>query len=60
MASLATVTGSAGLPQPAEAAASKMWKQIQLPFEDTLYDVDFDRYAFFGSQFDFPCSCSLI
>uniref|UniRef100_A0A7S2UBA7 Photosynthesis system II assembly factor Ycf48/Hcf136-like domain-containing protein n=1 Tax=Attheya septentrionalis TaxID=420275 RepID=A0A7S2UBA7_9STRA len=42
MASLATVTGSAGLPQPAEAAASKMWKQIQLPFEDTLYDVDFD------------------
>ena len=55
MASLATVTGSAGLPQPAEAAASQMWKKIDLPFEDTLYDVDFDRYAFFRSEFDFLC-----
>jgi len=31
-----------GMPSPAEAASSKMWKAIPLPFEDTLYDIDFD------------------
>jgi hypothetical protein len=41
-AALAT-TGAFGVaPKPAEAAASKMWKPIKLPFEETLYDIDFD------------------
>lgn len=40
---LATVTESFGAtPQPAEAAASKMWKPVPLPFSETLYDIDFD------------------
>lgn len=41
-ASLAFTTGT-GLPivEPAQAA-SKQWTQIPLPFQDTLYDVDFD------------------
>lgn len=29
-------------PQPAQAASSKMWKPVELPFGDTLYDIDFD------------------
>lgn len=41
-AALATVTGSVAAPQPASAGASQMWKPIQLPFADTLYDIDFD------------------
>lgn len=43
---LATATGAFGglavQPQPAEAAATKMWKQVKLPFAETLYDIDFD------------------
>jgi len=38
--SFAAVTG--GNPAPAEAASTKMWKPVPLPFEDTLYDIDFD------------------
>jgi photosystem II stability/assembly factor-like uncharacterized protein len=30
-----------GFPAPAQAA-SKMWTQVPLPFEDTLYDIDFE------------------
>jgi len=43
-ASLATVAagGVAGLPQEAEAAASTCWTPVPLPFQDTLYDIDFD------------------
>lgn len=40
IASFSTVTG--GNPAPAEAASTKMWKKIPLPFEETLYDIDFD------------------
>jgi len=38
--SIASVTG--GLPAPAEAAASTMWTKAEVPFEDTVYDIDFD------------------
>jgi len=31
------------VPAPAEAAASTMWEQVKVPFEDTIYDIDFDR-----------------
>mmetsp|Transcript_17283 Transcript_17283/g.31308 ORF Transcript_17283/g.31308 Transcript_17283/m.31308 type:complete len:406 (+) Transcript_17283:80-1297(+) len=42
LASLATVTGGvAGMPAPA-SAASKMWEPVELPFSDTLYDIDFN------------------
>jgi len=41
-ASVASVASFGLSPAPAEAA-SQMWKQVQLPFEDTLYDIDFDR-----------------
>eukprot|EP00816_Leptocylindrus_hargravesii_P001915 CAMPEP_0196811850 /NCGR_PEP_ID=MMETSP1362-20130617/20095_1 /TAXON_ID=163516 /ORGANISM="Leptocylindrus danicus, Strain CCMP1856" /LENGTH=400 /DNA_ID=CAMNT_0042187239 /DNA_START=89 /DNA_END=1291 /DNA_ORIENTATION=+ len=37
----ASMVGVSSNPAPAEAA-SKMWERIQLPFEDTVYDVDFD------------------
>jgi photosystem II stability/assembly factor-like uncharacterized protein len=42
LASAAVVT--AGLPsvQPADAASSQMWTPVDLPFDDTLYDIDFD------------------
>eukprot|EP00529_Nitzschia_sp_RCC80_P021392 CAMPEP_0113510138 /NCGR_PEP_ID=MMETSP0014_2-20120614/37966_1 /TAXON_ID=2857 /ORGANISM="Nitzschia sp." /LENGTH=385 /DNA_ID=CAMNT_0000406049 /DNA_START=227 /DNA_END=1385 /DNA_ORIENTATION=+ /assembly_acc=CAM_ASM_000159 len=40
-AALSTTFGVAA-PKPAEAASSKMWKAIKLPFEETLYDIDFD------------------
>ena len=40
-ASIAAATG--GVPAPAEAAASMMWEQVKVPFEDTIYDIDFDR-----------------
>lgn len=40
-ASLATM-GSAVNPAPAEAAASKLWSKVAVPFEDTVYDIDFD------------------
>jgi len=41
----AVAFGAAGLntaPQSAEAASSKMWTPVPLPFGDTLYDIDFD------------------
>lgn len=42
-ASMATVTGvTTGMPAPAEAASSKMWEQVKLPFDDTLYDISFN------------------
>ena len=40
-ASIAAATS--GIPAPAEAAASQMWEQVKVPFEDTVYDIDFDR-----------------
>jgi hypothetical protein len=41
VASLATF-GLTSFPA-ASAAATQMWKQVKVPFEDTLYDIDFDR-----------------
>lgn len=41
-ASVASVPGMTMLPEPASAETSKMWTKIELPFEDTIYDVDFD------------------
>jgi len=38
--SIASVTG--GVAAPAEAAASKMWTKSKVPFEETVYDIDFD------------------
>jgi len=29
-------------PDPASAASLKMWKQVKVPFDDTVYDIDFD------------------
>lgn len=40
-ASLASVASIAS-PAPAEAAAYKMWSKVAVPFEDTVYDIDFD------------------
>eukprot|EP01082_Thalassiosira_pseudonana_P010057 g8936.t1 g8936 contig34:467191-468111(+) len=40
-ATLATL-GSASAPLPASAAASRQWRQVKVPFEDTVYDIDFD------------------
>ena len=31
-----------GTATPASAAATKQWKQVKVPFEDTVYDIDFD------------------
>ena len=42
---LSTLTASAAMPQPANAAASRQWRQVKVPFEDTVYDVDFDSPA---------------
>jgi photosystem II stability/assembly factor-like uncharacterized protein len=42
LASAAVVTGGLPSVQPAEAVSSKMWTQVDLPFGDTLYDIDFD------------------
>lgn len=39
---LATTLTNAAIPQPANAAASNQWRQVKVPFEDTVYDVDFD------------------
>jgi photosystem II stability/assembly factor-like uncharacterized protein len=38
------VTGAGGIlsPEVANAASSQQWQQIQLPFTDTLYDIDFE------------------
>jgi photosystem II stability/assembly factor-like uncharacterized protein len=40
-AALSTLTTTVA-PEEAEAAASKMWKKVEVPFEDTVYDIDFD------------------
>ncbi len=40
-AALATM-GTGAVPEPAEAAAYKMWSKVNVPFEDTVYDIDFD------------------
>jgi len=29
-------------PDPADAASLKKWKRVTVPFEDTVYDIDFD------------------
>jgi len=29
-------------PSPADAASTKKWKRVAVPFEDTVYDIDFD------------------
>jgi photosystem II stability/assembly factor-like uncharacterized protein len=42
LASAAVVTGGLASVQPADAVSSKMWTQVDLPFGDTLYDIDFD------------------
>jgi len=40
---LASATGMLGVPaQPSEAASSKMWRPVRVPFAETLYDIDFD------------------
>ena len=39
---LSTAAGTLGAPRPANAAATKMWKPVELPFSDTIYDIDFD------------------
>mmetsp|Transcript_9947 Transcript_9947/g.20717 ORF Transcript_9947/g.20717 Transcript_9947/m.20717 type:complete len:414 (-) Transcript_9947:164-1405(-) len=40
---LASATGMLGVPaQPTEAASSKMWRPVKVPFSETLYDIDFD------------------
>lgn len=46
-AAVATVAGGVGaFPAPASAkTSSRMWTPVKLPFEDTLYDIDFDRYV---------------
>jgi len=40
-ASLATMANIAS-PAPAEAAAYNLWTKVEVPFEDTVYDIDFD------------------
>jgi len=39
-ASAAALT--AGIPKVASAASTKKWTPIKVPFDDTLYDIDFD------------------
>lgn len=41
-AAASVAVASTGIPAPAEAAASKMWEKVPVPFEDTIYDIDFD------------------
>ena len=41
-AAVLATSGSLATPMPAEAASSMMWDKIQVPFEDTIYDIDFD------------------
>merc|ERR1719174_1507635 len=40
-AAAASVATTFGLPEPSEAA-SQMWSKVPVPFDDTLYDIDFD------------------
>lgn len=39
---LATTAVGTAAPAPASAASIKMWEKVELPFEDTIYDVDFE------------------
>lgn len=41
-ATLASVPGATILPEAASAASSKMWSKVELPFDDTIYDIDFN------------------
>jgi len=41
-AALAGLSSLSSAPLPAAAAASKQWVQVKVPFEDTVYDIDFD------------------
>jgi hypothetical protein len=34
-----------GMSQPAEAAVYSMWAKAQIPFVETVYDIDFDRFV---------------
>jgi photosystem II stability/assembly factor-like uncharacterized protein len=40
--SVASVTSAFGHVPAAEAASSKMWTRVNVPFEDTIYDIDFN------------------
>lgn len=40
-ASMASMANLAN-PEAADAAAYKMWSKVSVPFEDTVYDIDFD------------------
>jgi len=42
IASAAATVGSVSTPLPANAESSRLWEAVQLPFEETLYDIDFD------------------
>lgn len=43
VAAAALVSGAVtSFPSPAEAASGGKWTKVNLPFEDTLYDIDFD------------------
>jgi len=39
---LSTIAGTTAAPLPASAKASNQWAQVKVPFEDTVYDIDFD------------------
>jgi len=39
---LTTLSGATAAPLPAAAKAGRQWKQVKVPFEDTVYDIDFD------------------
>lgn len=41
-ATAAALAGFQTAPQAAQAASTKMWTPVDLPFTDTLYDIDFD------------------
>lgn len=39
---LSTLATATAIPMPANAAATKQWASVKVPFEDTVYDIDFD------------------
>jgi photosystem II stability/assembly factor-like uncharacterized protein len=41
-ASTLALATSASFPQPSLAAASKQWEQVAIPFQDTVFAIDFD------------------
>jgi len=43
-AATAALSGIAttSIPEEAEAATTQMWSKVSVPFEDTVYDIDFD------------------